>query len=89
MHRRKKAGSGDRLVIARTVASSNVSFRPELYRDRLNASISPAQDTVPQTVPIGRHDGAGRSHRSMGRGIQIAGGQIDKAGQLQIGESGS
>ena len=28
------------------------------------------------------------SHRSMGRGIQVAGGQIDKAGQLQIGESG-
>jgi hypothetical protein len=28
------------------------------------------------------------SRRSMGRGIQVAGGQIDKAGQLQIGESG-
>ena len=28
------------------------------------------------------------SRRSMGRRIQVAGGQIDKAGQLQIGESG-
>ena len=28
------------------------------------------------------------SRRSMRRGIQVAGGQIDKAGLLQIGESG-
>jgi hypothetical protein len=28
------------------------------------------------------------SRRSMGRGVEVAGGQIDKAGLLQIGESG-
>ena len=28
------------------------------------------------------------SRRSMGRGVKVTGGQIDKAGLLQIGESG-
>jgi hypothetical protein len=28
------------------------------------------------------------SRRSMGRGVKVAGGQIDEAGLLQIGESG-
>ena len=31
---------------------------------------------------------AAEAGRSMGRGIEVAGGQIDKAGQLPIGESG-
>jgi len=33
-------------------------------------------------------DGGG-SRPSMGRGVKVAGGQIDEAGLLQIGESGS
>ena len=32
--------------------------------------------------------GLAGSRRSMGRGVEVAGGQIDKAGLLQIGESG-
>jgi hypothetical protein len=39
-------------------------------------------------APVGASPGFAGSRRSMGRGVKVAGGQIDKAGLLQIGESG-
>ena len=77
------------------VASGRPRMRNYLPKGRGLVRIGPRaphvrrqREPIPVAKPPVGASTSGGSRRSMGRGVKVAGGQINKAGLPQVGESG-